>query len=163
MTSATFSHGFVPFVSLENFVRPFAAPNISPPAIPPQPLAPSIIDVICSLGGDGGQTVSVTYETEHSTMVVESNNYKESGRRSSKVHVENEDDPDQFVDFCRADKLSLTKKNKGSSASKQSSYDPGGSTASGSQATNYSFEYPTEKTCKSKSEPPKGCGNEDDG
>lgn len=145
---------------LESWVRPFIGPAISPPALPPQPLAVAPTDVLISLGGDGGLSLSLTYDTTQSVIIKQDKNFKESGRRSSNVHVENPDDPEQFVDFCRADKLSLTPKSKGSSSSKQSTYDPGGGAQSTTDAQTYSFDYPTSTTCKSPSEPPRGCGDE---
>lgn len=160
---------------LESWVRPFIGPAISPPALPPQPLTVAPTDVLISLGGDGGMSLSLTYDTSQRVIIKPENNFKESSRRSTNVHVENPDDPDQFVDFCRADTIGYTPKNKGSSSPKQSTYNAlgaEGTTAAEGQArdatgaqgiqgqTLYTFDYPTSTTCKSPSEPPRGCGDE---
>lgn len=164
---------------MESIVRPFAPIVIRPPARAPDVASAPQEPVAFSFGGTGGRTVSITTDGHPLIKVVQDNNsnYKESGRESTKVHVENSDDPEQFVEFCRADKIHLKQDKKGASASapRQSSFDPSGGYhyVSGAgdptppplsggidEKREYSFKYPTDKaTCKSPSTPDKGCKN----
>lgn len=142
-------------VSLENIIRPFSPVQVRPTiyAPRPEPVLPGIKQV--KLGGSGGKSVSFTFNNSGS-VVDDNNKFQESSRKSSKVKIENEDDPDQFVEFCRADSITLRAKNKDSQPPRTSSYDTSGGThdfgnnldpsAGGSQELN--FQYPKEKTCK---------------
>lgn len=160
---------------MEAIVRPFAPVVIRPPSRVPLVAAITQEPVVFSLGGTGGRTISITTDGSPRIKVVQDPNaqkFKESGRDSTKVHVENEDDPEQFVEFCRADKIKL-KQDKPDSAARQSTFDPSGGyhyvpgagdtvppTLAGGvdEKREYSFKYPTDKaTCKSPSQPDKGC------
>jgi hypothetical protein len=142
---------------LENTVRPFAQLPIHPQRVVlPAPIAHAEID--CKLGGSGGTTTSFTLPTTSGRITTSQENYKESDRKSTLVRVENPDDPTQFVEFCRADKITLTKENKSPpTPPRTSSYDLTGAMHGGEDRTtrNYSYKYPTDKACTPRS-PPKG-------
>lgn len=149
---------------LETFVRPFLPGLIHPPVIPPSAVPEETENVFCSLGGSGGQSGSFSYDKFKVVIKEPANSFKESGRESTKVHVENQDDPDQFVEFCRADKVKLSpeKRGGGGSVPATSSYDLSGSfhdfgDRSSGTTQSYKFQYPKDTTCKSPAEPEKGC------
>ncbi len=139
---------------MENAVRPFASVPIHPPATSlPAPVPPGVVE--CKLGGSGGTTTSFSFEGQ-TGKVTSGDSLKESSRSSTNVRVENPDDPSQFVEFCRADRITL--KPKMPDPPRQSSFDPEGGAHGDSvdrTATTYEFQYPTERTCVSR-EPPKG-------
>lgn len=142
------------FMPMEGLVRPFQTLQIAPLSFnlesPPQP---GIVE--CKLGGSGGTTTTFTLEG-FGFFTDNVSDFKESDRKSTKVKVENEDDPDQFVEFCRADKITLSAKKGSDAPAKGSSYDPGGGTNPGSRKKqNIEYQYPDEKSCKPKN-PGKG-------
>lgn len=143
---------------IEGFVRPFVVPSILPPPLAPRPAPLDPTAIIVSLGGKGGTTVSMTFETTTRATVVPGKNFKETGRKSTLTHVENEDDPDQFVEFCRADKVSVKPKKRAGGSDRSSSFGSGDR----DDTETYSFDYPKTKECKSPNEPPKGCGSSGD-
>jgi hypothetical protein len=148
-------------VPVEGLVRPFVAGNVSPQSVrlPAKPNNPLVVE--CSLGGSGGRTT--TFTMSGSGFIVENTNnqYKESNRKSTLVHVENEDNPDQFVEFCRADNIQFTQRKEPQRQQKNSTYDP--YNAAQAQARlgkerskqGYGYQYPEDKTCRPKN-PDKG-------
>jgi hypothetical protein len=143
------------FTPMEGLVRPFESPRITPLAGPNlvAPVPPGIVEA--KLGGSGGRTTSFSLD-EFGINSVKKDDFKESDRKSTLVRVENEDDPGQFVEFCRADKITLTRKENKTPPPKGSSYDvTGGQNPSASGKQNVEYQYPEEKTCKPKT-PPKG-------
>jgi hypothetical protein len=160
---------------MEVLVRPFAPIVIRPPATPPTEAGVTQEPIEFSLGGSGGRTMSLKTARDGGVVLVDNaNKYKESSRESTKVRVENEDDPDQFVEFCRADKVQFTPVKKGQNPPSTSSYDTSGGyhsfsasdpqgervarSSDDTSTKEYNFKYPTDKkTCKSQNEPPKGC------
>lgn len=149
--------------AMELLVRPFGFVVVTPP-----PRAPSVAVVVIppvefALGGKGGRTISITLDKFNVVIEKDKNDLKESGRKSTKVRVENEDDPDQFVEFCRADKITMSPVKKGTSspaAASHASTDTSTAPQKGPKKDtpqDFSYVYPPDKTCKSPSEPPKGC------
>lgn len=147
-------------VHMEGVVRPFETkgPFLQAPSRLPPPEVPGIVNV--SLGGSGGTTTSFSLDTKGS-YVQESQDYKESSRTSTNVRVEQDGNPDNFVEFCRADKIGLTSKDPKKPPAKASSYDPTGGAGNlggangGKDKRNYEFQYPEDKACTPKN-PPKG-------
>lgn len=136
------------FVPMEGLVRPFQTTSISPQALPftAEALDPAIIE--CKLGGNGGRTTSFSVNGDDA-FVDTSKDFKESNRESTLVKVENEEDPDQFVEFCRADKITLTGKKKSSEAPRATSFDTESGTDPGSKdKQNIEYQYPPDKSCK---------------
>jgi hypothetical protein len=140
---------------MENTIRPFAPVDFIP-AISNLPARVPDGIVECKLGGSGGTTTTFTFEGS-GFETIKSEQYKESNRASTKVRVENPDDPSQFVEFCRADKITLTSKKQQETIPRTSSYDTtGGYHGEGGRTTReYEFQYPSDRTCRSR-EPPKG-------
>jgi hypothetical protein len=152
---------------VENIVRPFtnydALPFPLPATFPPSP-GDDVIDV--ALGGSGGRSVTWTYDGSGSVILSDTNKYKEAGRKSTLVHVENPDDPDQFVEFCRADQVTLAPQKTKQPPIRTSSYDTSGGyhdltggqqpTAKAEGNREYSFQYPKTTACKERV-PDKGC------
>lgn len=144
---------------LENTLRPFAQLPIHPQQVVLRAgVVQSVIE--CRLGGAGGQTTSFTLGTTGLKVVDSQENYKESGRKSTLVRVENPDDSSQFVEVCRADKITLTKENKGpQEPTRTSSYDVTGGMHGGDDkgrsTINQSYQYPEDKACIPRT-PPKG-------
>ena len=90
---------------MENTIRPFAPVAFLPASSRlPSRLPEGIVQ--CKLGGSGGTTTSFSFEGS-GFQFINNESYKESGRTSTNVRVENPEDPGQYVEFCRADKVSL--------------------------------------------------------
>lgn len=149
---------------LEEVVRPFVRSFPSPAA--PLPLnytRPEVDGVIgVTLGGAGGRTLQWT----NSAGVIvkdDDNKFRESGRQSTKVRVENPDDSDQFVEFCRADRITLSPERNAKKPPRTSSYDPSGGYhdfGSGTGKTSdmeYNYKYPDDTTCQPTKPPKRGC------
>src|SRR5262245_25496569 len=95
---------------MEVTVRPFAQVPIHPDQTTlPARVPAEVID--CHLGGEGGTTTSFSLGGLKIKVINRNETFKESGRKSTNVRVENPDDSSQFVEFCRADSVSLTSKN----------------------------------------------------
>lgn len=152
---------------MENIVRPFSPVDIFPALQAPRdtPVTPGVINL--ELGGSGGTTISMSFDGENKA-VNNDNKFKESARQSTKVHVANPDDPDQFVEFCRADKITLSPLNTDRKKAVTSSYDPSGGVHQFSQSNvspqdnrEYSFQYPDEnapsRACVTPAQPDRGC------
>lgn len=144
--------------NMENTIRPFAPVPIHPlAAYMPAPIPEGVVE--CKLGGSGGTTTSFSFDGQ-TGEVKNAADFKESSRSSSKVRVENSEDPTQFVEFCRADSVKFKQTQaKPSAPSRTSSFDPAGGLHGNSQdrdSSTYEFQYPKdEKTCVSR-EPPRG-------
>lgn len=149
--------------TMEVIVRPFAPVIITPPARAPRATGVAADPIAFSLGGKGGRTLSITLDKNKVVVEPDKNkDLKESGRESTKVRVENEDDPDQFVEFCRANKIKMSPKKLGSpeSSASHASSEEQSTQQQGQQKDTpqeFTYKYPSDKTCKSPSEPPKGC------
>lgn len=152
-------------IAMEQIVRPFAPVNVRPPNVIGfnRGLPAGVIPV--KLGGNGGTSISFTLNGK-AEAVKEDNKFHESGRESTKRRVENESDPEQAVEFCQADKITLTPANKDRQKPRTSSYDTSGGyhnnanaspTKVGSTNREYNFKYPTSKNCASPSKPARGC------
>jgi hypothetical protein len=140
---------------LEDVVRPFALKNLLPsPTQLPQKAPEGFTDA--ALGGSGGTSVTYTTDSAGFSFENEEDKFKESGRKSTLKRVENEDDPEQFIEFCRADKISLTPKQEANKPKRTSTYDTSGGGGSNKRQLEYEFQYPDEPTCKSPSEPQSG-------
>lgn len=151
-------------MSLEQLVRPFGAVNLIPSLRPFGPRGEAT-EIVCSFGGSGTRTVSWSFDGGGAVAQFEKEEkFKETGRESQQVKVENPDDPDQFVEFCQAKTVALHRDKKGGvKPPRISSYDTSGGyhgNDTGSSVTdrNYGFKYDKEnKTCKPKKSEPKGC------
>lgn len=160
-------------VTMEVIVRPFAPVVVTPPALAARATGGTDDPIAFSLGGKGGRTLSITLDKNKIVVKPEDkNDLKESGRQSTKVRVENENDPEQFVEFCRADKISMRPKKDqpNGQPNEQASYaksvnDTQAAFAASQIAPNkpevhsFGYKYPSDKTCKSPSAPPKGCSD----
>jgi hypothetical protein len=92
--------------NMENTVRPFTPVQIHPAASNMSaPLPPGVVE--CSLGGSGGTTTSFSYNGQTGEVKTEGTNWKETGRTSTAVRIENPEDSSQYVDMCRADKITM--------------------------------------------------------
>lgn len=141
---------------LENIVRPFTAELISPVGLRYGPAGPPVV-VEVMLGGMGGRTTSYTFEGNgFKTLASDDNKFKEVGRKSTKVRVENEDDPDSFVEFCRADRVDFKTQKAPTVPKKTTSFsDP---TRPKKDNSEYTYQHPKDKACISQpSQPKKGC------
>lgn len=159
-------------IPMEVIVRPFAPVVITPPVRAPRALGIPADPIVFSLGGKGGRSMNITLDKHKIVVEPKKNDLKESGRQSTKVRVENETDPSQFVEFCRADKIKMSPVKKGGpeDSSSHASTDPAiianqgnvpGVLAHGpanDAPSSFSYKYPSDKTCKSPSTPDKGCG-----
>lgn len=141
--------------NMETIVRPFAPVAVFPAASVFR-LSRGADSNEQVLGGGGGREVSFTFNNESKAAKwPDTEKFKESGRESTKVKVENPDDSEQFVEFCQAKSVSLKKERDGAPPRK-TSYG-----TSGNQGVNnrdYGFNYDKEnKQCKPQKGPPKGC------
>lgn len=137
---------------MENIVRPFQRSSVTPLRINLRAPVPSD-EVECSLGGSGGRSVSFQLEGGGFIFVNEKN-FKETGRKSTLVRVENQDDSNQFVEFCRTDKINF-KENKDDKYRK-SSYSTGQSTSGSTEKNSFSMQHPTDRTCRPPAQPDRG-------
>lgn len=141
-------------MNLEQLVRPFGAVNLIPSLAPFGPRGEQT-DIPCSFGGTGTRTVSWSFDGGGVVGSDKEEKFKETGRESQQVKVENEDDPDQFVEFCQAKSVSLHRDKQGVQPARISSY---GTSTPTINDRNYSFKYDKEnKTCKPKRGEPTGC------
>lgn len=137
---------------MENIVRPFVRPSVSPLRINTRAPVPAD-EVECSLGGSGGRSIS--FQLEGGGFVfINQKNFKETSRKSTLVRVENEDDPNQFVEFCRTDKINF-KENK-EDKYRKTSYGGGPSPGGGTEKNSFSMQHPTDRTCRPPAEPSRG-------
>lgn len=147
--------------TMEVIVRPFAPVVITPPAIVVRATGLAVPPIAFSFGGTGGRNLSITLDKKRIVVEKDKNtNLKESGRQSTKVRVENQDDPTQFVEFCRADKITMSPKDQSSPGSTASHASSGSAPEQGqtkNSTSDFSYKYPSDKTCKSPSQPPTGC------
>jgi hypothetical protein len=90
---------------LERIVRPFAGFPALPGLAPPQPaVEPQTENVRLEIGKDSGtKTYSGSFSANVSRYM--DANVKEKKRETSEKRVENPDDPSQFVNVERVDKL----------------------------------------------------------
>lgn len=145
---------------MEVIVRPFAPVVVTPPALAPRIAALVAEPTAFSLGGNGGRTFSITLDKFKVVVEPDKNkDLKESSRQSTKVRVENENDSEQFVEFCRADKITMSPKRSGSpeSSSSHASSDPQQQGGQKDTPQEFGYKYPSDKTCKSPGQPPRGC------
>lgn len=97
----------MPFI--ETIVRPFVAVPVGP-SVRPFPVPSSTADEAeASFGGSGGRTVSWTWDANEKVIPSSEERFNETGRESNKVKVENPDDSEQFVEFCQAKHMTLTR------------------------------------------------------
>lgn len=158
--------------TMEVIIRPFAPVVITPPAIAVRATGLVVPPVAFSFGGSGGRNMSITLDKKRVVVADDKKqDLKESSRQSTKVKVVNPDDPSQFVEFCRADHITMRPKKEASPApsATHASTDPAiianqgdvpGVLAHGAAndaPSSFDYKYPSDKTCKSPSEPPKGC------
>ena len=145
---------------LESLVRPFQTPQVTPVRFlnfnVQNPLPPGIVE--CKLGGSGGRTTSFTLNGVGFVVKDNDEKYKEVDRKSTLVKVENEDDPEQFVEICRADRLNFKSKKDEDSKYRQTGYTAGQQQGQGNddKARQFDMQYPDERTCQPKTKPPKG-------
>ena len=115
--------------------------------------------VHCKLGGSGGITQSVSFSGGSKAIPSRNDDYKESGRSSTNVRVENPDDSSQYVEFCRADSVTMTSRNRTPKApTRTSTYDLSGGMNGGgqkNQTSKFQYQYPEDKACTPR-DPPKG-------
>lgn len=157
-------------VPMEVLVRPFQSPRITPLHVNfVAPLPPGIAEA--KLGGSGSRTTSFTLDGVG--FIVKGNNeqYGEVDRKSKLVRVENEDDPEQFVEICRADSIKFKEKKKSKSEEDEDNFRQSGYTTrkEGFSTTifdssqqgraklrEWDMQHPDEKTCKPKTKPKRG-------
>lgn len=141
--------------TMEDTVRPFASVAFMPGSTTlPYKRPANFIE--CKLGGSGGTSTSFSMESYGTEYKRAKDEFKESSRKSTLVRVENPDDASQYVEFCRADEITLTSKDKSKQKQRTSSYDlSGGMHGDDRQHRKYEYQYPNNRDCKSR-EPPLG-------
>lgn len=148
--------------TMEVIIRPFAPVVITPPAIAVRATGLVVPPVAFSFGGSGGRNLSITLDKRRFVVTDDKKqDLKESGRQSTKVKVVNPDDPSQFVEFCRANKITMSptaQPSPSSSASHASSEPVIEQGQEKKSPSSFSYKYPSDKTCISPSTPDKGCG-----
>ena len=91
---------------MELIVRPFQTRNVTPPTIVPGTAsAPEPVSV--TLGGSGSKTFRFSYSESAELGQAAQDSYKEIRRTSKTIKITNPDDEDQFVEFKRAEKVTL--------------------------------------------------------
>lgn len=148
---------------IETLVRPFV----------PFPLYPSttryrvnlgVSDTEQVLGGGGGREIQMSLSAEGKAATwPDTEKFKETGRESKQVRVENPNDSDQFVEFCQATSVKMHREPGDTSGTPRTSsyttHDASFTTHPGEvKNRNYGFNYDKEnKTCKPQKKPATGC------
>lgn len=151
------------FVPMEGLVRPFQQFPVfpAPTNLPPREVL-GIVQV--RLGGSGGTTTSFTLDGGGFITKENDQKFKEVDRKSTLVRVENEDDPDQFVELCRPDNITFKQDDEGKqkNPTKQSTWNAGFNpdhVLKSWESRFYQYDHPKDKTCKPPNAAPKrGCG-----
>lgn len=140
--------------NFENIVRPFQIQPLTPFGTRLRPPVDPVV-VECALGGMGGRTVTFSFTGNgFKTLSLGDQKFKEVDRSSTKVKVENADDTDNFVEFCRPDRVDFASQ-KPSPLKATSFSDPANAKKSSSE---YTYQHPSDKACQAQpSQPKKGC------
>ena len=141
--------------TMEDTVRPFERVGFMPASIKlPFPSTPKNV-VECKLGGSGGTSTSFQLGSYGSVSKKDKDEWKESHRESEPKKVENEEDPEQYVEFCQAKEIEFTRKDKSGETKRSSSYDLTGSMHDPTaDKRKYDLQYPEDGECTSREPDP---------